>query len=58
VKLLQLALTHLGYSPGKADGAYGPATEQAVKNFQTAHGLTADGICGPKTIAALKHALS
>ena len=57
VKELQRALTHLGYSTGTIDGQYGPATTQAVKNFQTAHGLTADGVCGPQTITALKNAL-
>ena len=57
VKVLQLSLQHLGYSVGKVDGVYGPATEQAVKSFQTAHGLTADGVCGPQTLAALKNAL-
>ncbi|HUJ91609.1 MAG TPA: peptidoglycan-binding domain-containing protein [Gaiellaceae bacterium] len=57
VKVLQLALQHLGYSVGKVDGVYGPATEQAVKSFQTAHGLTADGVCGPQTLAALKNVL-
>jgi hypothetical protein len=56
VTTLQNELTALGYSPGKADGAYGPATEQAVKNFQTAKGLTVDGIVGPKTLAALQQA--
>ena len=57
VKLLQTALNHLGYSVGKVDGNYGPATTQAVKNFQTAKGLTADGVAGPQTLAAMKSAL-
>ena len=35
------------------DGIYGAKTEQAVKAFQAAHGLTADGVCGPKTRKAL-----
>jgi hypothetical protein len=58
VRVLQRALAHLGYSPGTVDGQYGPSTTQAVKGFQTAHGLTADGVVGPKTIAALKNALT
>ena len=58
VKALQRSLAHLGFSPGTIDGQYGPSTTQAVKNFQTAHGLTADGVCGPKTITALKNALN
>lgn len=35
------------------DGKYGKATEAAVKSFQASNGLTADGICGPKTWKAL-----
>src|SRR5581483_1620598 len=56
VTTLQNELTSLGYSPGKAAGTYGPAPEQAVKNFPTAKGLAADGIVGPKTLAALQQA--
>ena len=38
-----------GYWCGNADGIFGKNTKQAVKNFQDAHGLKADGIIGPKT---------
>jgi hypothetical protein len=57
VRALQRALKSLGYAPGAIDGNYGPSTQQAVKNFQQANGLTVDGILGPKTLAALvRHA--
>jgi peptidoglycan hydrolase-like protein with peptidoglycan-binding domain len=35
------------------DGQYGPATKQAVIDFQNWFGLTADGIAGPLTWTAL-----
>jgi hypothetical protein len=53
VKVLQRALEKLGYSPGKIDGDYGPSTTAAVKAFQKANGLDADGVVGPKTREAL-----
>ena len=58
VKILQRALTALGFSPGKADGDYGASTQSAVEQFQAAHKLTADGAVGPQTLAALQQALS
>ncbi len=58
VKTLQRALTALGFSPGKADGDYGPSTQTAVEKFQAAHGLAADGVVGQQTLAALQQALS
>lgn len=57
VKVLQRGLARLGYSPGRIDGQYGPSTVDAVKRFQRAGGLTADGILGPNTLRALSQAL-
>jgi hypothetical protein len=57
VVVLQRALASLGFSGGKADGQYGPATKAAVTRFQTSAGLTADGIFGPATLRALTNAL-
>jgi lysozyme len=53
VKELQQRLSDQGFDPGPIDGAFGPQTKAAVMAFQTANGLTADGIVGPKTRAAL-----
>jgi lysozyme family protein len=58
VKLLQQALTALGFSPGKADGDYGAATQAEVEKFQTSKGLTPDGVVGQQTLAALQQALA
>ena len=59
VKELQTDLTKLGYNLGICgiDGDFGTATEKAVKEFQRDHGLTQDGICGPKTWEALEEAV-
>jgi len=58
VKTLQQALNSLGYSVGKPDGDYGPATQSAVEQFQAANNLAADGVVGPETLAKLQQALS
>ncbi len=58
VTALQTALTTLGYSPGAADGSYGPSTTAAVGAFQTANNLTADGIAGPETLSAINAQLA
>ena len=53
VAQLQEALIQLGYLSGKADGNYGAKTVEAVKAFQKANGLTADGTAGEQTQRAL-----
>lgn len=49
VRDLQEALKALGYSPGPIDGVFGATTEAAVKAFQQARGITADGNVGKVT---------
>lgn len=46
---LQTALKNAGFYKGRIDGKVGPQTRQAVKEFQIAHNLKADGVVGRKT---------
>ena len=59
VKELQTCLIGLDYDCGVwgADGEFGDATEQAVEQFQHAHGCMVDGEVGPETLAALEKAM-
>ncbi len=49
VKYLQKKLYSKLYNVGPMDGIFGAQTEQAVKEFQSENGLTADGIVGRNT---------
>jgi peptidoglycan L-alanyl-D-glutamate endopeptidase CwlK len=53
VQALQRRLVERGFSPGAFDGLFGRATEASVLAFQRSEGLLADGIAGPRTLAAL-----
>ena len=53
VRELQRTLKEQGYDPGQIDGIFGKKTERAVKRFQKASGLKADGIAGKRTFFAL-----
>lgn len=53
VRTIQTKLKRWGYYNGSVDGIYGSQTLSAVKWFQSKNGLQADGIAGPKTLAAM-----
>ena len=50
----QAALIKQGYNPGPADGVVGLGTRQALRAWQKAHGLPADGYLSPAVISRLK----
>ena len=52
IEELQGKLVVLGYDV-IADGAFGPAMAEAVKEFQKSCGIKADGLIGPATYSAL-----
>lgn len=54
VKEIQQALVNAGYAVD-VDGAFGPATREAVIRFQRDHGLEADGLVGERSYQALLH---
>ena len=49
IKEIQTALKKLGYFTGTVDGITGSKTEAAIKKFQKANKLTADGVIGTAT---------
>lgn len=54
VTALQRALNATVGTRLVVDGQFGPATRNAVVNYQKSRGLSADGVVGPRTWAALK----
>ncbi|WP_188208244.1 S-layer homology domain-containing protein [Alkalibacillus aidingensis] len=54
VTKLQIQLKRLGFFDHKATGHFGEVTDRAVKDFQRQHGLTVDGVVGPKTHDKIK----
>ena len=55
VKWLQWMLNAHGY-PVAIDGSFGPDCLSNLKEYQSDHGLSVDGSCGPATQASLKKA--
>src|SRR3954454_19685885 len=51
---LHVALESHGVACGSIDGGFGARTPAAVQRLQAFAGLTADGVAGPATLAALR----
>jgi murein DD-endopeptidase MepM/ murein hydrolase activator NlpD len=51
---LQFLLGRAGFPSGDVDGVLGSHTDAALRRFQAWAGLTADGLAGPGTLAALR----
>jgi len=58
VKALQNQLNQLGLNVGDADGKLGAKTTEAIKSFQSTHGLNPDGKVGPATLGAIATAVA
>ena len=56
VGYIQKALKALGYYKGSVSNHFGSLTKQAVMDFQGDHGLSRDGVVGPKTMSAIEDA--
>ena len=57
VRILQENLTLLEYYGGSITGKYGRLTREAVRKFQRANDLSADGVAGPRTFRKLTELL-
>lgn len=53
VRQVQQKLKQWGYFDGAVDGVFGQETYDAVVRFQRKNGLTADGVAGERTLAAM-----
>lgn len=53
IHTIQEALQAHGFSPGKIDGSFGRKTSAALRDFEAANGLKADGLLDYETVAAL-----
>ena len=54
IRQIQKALKNAGYNPGTIDGRMGRETKDAIRAFQRANGLRADGKAGKSTWNLLK----
>jgi N-acetylmuramoyl-L-alanine amidase len=54
VSALQVQLLELGYNVNRTDGVFGATTADGLRAFQREYGLVPDGVCGPRTLRALR----
>ena len=57
IRQIQMALKSAGFYKGSVDGRMGSQTKQAIREFQKANGLKADGIAGKRTVEKLSEYL-
>ncbi len=55
---LQTVLNRLGFDCGRVDGIFGPATQNALSEFQRNIGTDGNGICTPDTVGILQRVSS
>lgn len=53
-RTIQTCLKNAGFYEGKIDGIKGKKTKKAIRDFQKANDLVADGVVGPKTWEILR----
>ena len=53
--MLQVVLKNYGYYTSKIDGDFGPASNKALKEFQSSNNLVPDGILGKNTCKTLNN---
>ena len=53
--MLQVVLKNYGYYTSKIDGDFGPASNKALKEFQSSNNLVSDGILGKNTCKTLNN---
>jgi soluble lytic murein transglycosylase-like protein len=58
VSVLQFELTRVGLYRWPIDGYFGPETARALRQFQRRHGLVADGVAGPRTLARIRRGVA
>ncbi len=56
VSSLEFRLVAFGLAPAAVDGRFTEKTARALQKFQRAHGLTPDGVAGPRTYRTLARA--